>query len=419
MTQRRQRTKPDVPPRKKSCPPPSRFSASLPCNFSSSTGSRPRRCSFVPIPIPPTPSTPWPRRSISTSESWDSTNEKNLGVRLDGGYLELAIKASDDAFAHAFFLAAAHLGVDARAAFGVNRISSVILKVEDHNAIAAQLWPKGYKDKHGHWVETKIRTSTPPTKAAKGVPVFSRPLPGSVTHDGIVAWRPRGKGEALDAELGVEDLEPRAIADTTMDKIARAVAYATLAYWIRVYLDGLPDWGAILTHRVGGWIARLVREGAAINAADKNLAGACWSPKSTTTTSPSTLIAFLGKLGADADLKVTYLTADRELTHSPHAPVSGWNVLEETFGPNGMAGIRRAMKAGIDVGVLERMSERYVLDIASGDYIDRERYAIPKGTALHIRSMRRWFAFTTISSSLSARRNSTRFAFTRRARCAH
>ena len=306
--------------------------------------------------------------------SWDSANENNLGVRLEDGYLELDIKAADDAFAHAFFLAAAHLDVDARAAFGVNQISSIILKVED--PVTAQLWPRGYKDKRGHWTETTVRASTPPTKTVKGLTRYSRPLPGSRTPEGIVAWRPKGKAAALDAELGIEDLESRAIATTNMKSICRAVAFATLAYWIRTYLDGLPAWDVILTRRIGGWIARLVREGAAINAPDKNLEGACWSPIDSSDHALD-LIAFLGKLGADSDLKVAYLQAETALAHNPDAPVSGWRAIEETFGPEGMRGIRRAMKAGSDITVIEQMAERYILDLSAGGYIDRE--AITKG----------------------------------------
>ena len=265
-------------------------------------------------------------------ESWDSASDLNLGVRLEGGYLELNIKAGDDAFAHAFFLAADHLHVDARAAFGVERISSVILKVDDHDSIARQLWPRGYKDKRGHWTETSIKASTPPTKTIKGLSRFSRPLPGSRTPEGIVAWRPKGKAAALDAALGVEDLEPRAIADTTMPEIARAVAFATLAYWVRTYLDGLTEWDAILTRRVGGWIARFVREGAAINAPDKNLEGSCWSPIDSNDHALD-LIAFLGRLGADPDLKVAYLQGETALAHNPDAPIAGWRAIEETLAP--------------------------------------------------------------------------------------
>ena len=309
-------------------------------------------------------------------EGWDSTNDNNLGVRLEGGYLELNIKAGDDAFAHAFFLAADHLKVDARAAFGVERIHAVILKVEDHETIAHQLWPRGYKDKRGHWTETSIKASTPPAKTVKGLSRFSRPLPGSRTPEGIVVWRPKGKAAALDAALGVEDLEPRAIAATTMPEIARAVAFATLAYWVRTYLDGLTDWDAILTRRIGGWIARLVREGAAINAPDKNLEGSCWSPIDAADHALD-LIAFLGRLGADADLKSAYLQGETALAHNPDAPIAGWKAIEETFGPEGMRGIRRAMKAGSDITVIEQMAERYILDLSAGAYIDRDN--ITKG----------------------------------------
>ena len=102
--------------------------------------------------------------------SWDGP-EHNVGVRLENGHLELRIKAGDDAFAHAFFLAAEHLRIDARAAFGVDRISSVILNVEDQELIEpwAPRWPKGFKDKHGHWTETTVRTSSMATKSAKAI----------------------------------------------------------------------------------------------------------------------------------------------------------------------------------------------------------------------------------------------------------
>ena len=206
--------------------------------------------------------------------------ENNVGVRLENGHLELRIKAGDDAFAHAFFLAAEHLRIDARAAFGVERISSVILNVEDQELIEpwAPRWPKGFKDKHGHWTETTVRTSSMPTKCAKAIYRFSKPLPGSITPDGVVVWRPKGKAAALDVDIGIEDLEPRPLAPTGMDVLIRALAYATLAVWVRAYLDGLTDWDASLTRMLGGWIARVEVEGRGINAKGKSLEGICWCP---------------------------------------------------------------------------------------------------------------------------------------------
>ena len=310
--------------------------------------------------------------------SWDGP-EHNVGVRLENGHLELRIKAGDDAFAHAFFLAAAHLRIDARCAFGVDRITSVILNVEDQENIEvwAPRWPKGFKDKRGHWTETAVRTSSLPTKSAKAIYRFSRPLPGSITPEGVVVWRPKGKAAALDLDIGVEDLEPRALAPTGMDVLIRALAYATLAYWIRTYLDGLTDWDSILTRRIGGWIARVEVEGRQINAEGKSLEGICWCPIDTREQALD-LVEFLVKLGASGDLKVAYLHGEAQLIRDPFSKkIASWNAMEESFGVHAKDGIRRAFHAGLDLTVVERISEQYVLDVAASAYIDRE--AIPSG----------------------------------------
>ena len=304
--------------------------------------------------------------------AWDGP-EHNVGVRLENGHLELQIKAGDDAFAHAFFLAAEHLRIDARAAFGVDRISSVILNVEDQELIEpwATRWPKGFKDKRGHWTETTVRTSSLATKSAKAIYRFSKPLPGSITREGVVAWRPKGKAAALDLDIGVEDLEPRALAPTGMDVLIRALAYATLAYWVRTYLDGLTDWDSILTRMLGGWIARAEVEGRGINAQGKSLEGICWCPIDTREAALD-LIEFLGKLGASGDLKVAYLQGEAQLIRDPLAPVAGWNAIGNLFKQEGKQGIRRAFRAGLDLDVIERMSERYLLDISTSVYLDRD-----------------------------------------------
>ena len=304
--------------------------------------------------------------------SWDGP-EHNVGVRLENGHLELRIKAGDDAFAHAFFLAAEHLRIDARAAFGVDRISSVILNVEDQENIEPwePRWPKGFKDRHGHWTETSVKTSSMPTKSAKAIYRFSKPLPGSITSEGVVVWRPKGKAAALDVDIGVEDLEPRALAPTGMDTLIRALAYATLVVWIRTYLDGLTDWDSILTGRIGGWIARVEAEGRGINAKGKSLDGICWCPIDTREAALD-LITFLGKLGASNDLKTAYLQAEAHLIRDPLAPVAGWTAIAGLFGQDGKQGIRRAFRAGLDLDIIERMSERYLLDISTNVYLDRD-----------------------------------------------
>ena len=308
-------------------------------------------------------------------EAW---SDQNLGLRLVAGCLELGIKSGDDAFAHAFFKAADHLKVDARFAFGITRITSVILKVEDQELIDrwAPLWPKGYKDKNGHWTETTVTASSMPAKGAKAIWRHSRPLPGSILGEGVVVWRPKGRGAALDYEMGVEELEPRELAPTGMDTILRAIAYATLTYWVRVYLDGLVDWDVMLTRMLGGWIARIEVEGRAINAQGKSLAELCWCPISTREQALD-LVAYLQTLGASGDLRVAYEQAEAALIRNPDAPVAGWTAIESLFGAHAKQGIRRAIRAGIDLDVIERLAEQYVYEVPSALYIDRD--AIPKG----------------------------------------
>ena len=117
---------------------------------------------------------------------------------------------------------------------------------QENIEIWAPRWPKGFKDKHGHWTETEVRTSSLATKSAKAIYRFSKPLPGSITPAGVVVWRPKGKAEALDLDIGVEELDSRPLAPTGIDTLIRALAYATLVYWIRAYLDGLTEWDSIL-----------------------------------------------------------------------------------------------------------------------------------------------------------------------------
>ena len=136
-----------------------------------------------------------------------------------------------------------------------------------------------------------------------------------------------GKTAAELVEQGIEDLEPRPIASTTMPALVKAIAFATIAYWIDVYLDGLTDWDASLTHSIGGWIARAAMEGAAINAQGKALEGVCWSPLDDSETAAE-LVEFLKGYGATNDLGVAYARASAELERDKTAPVPGWGSIE-------------------------------------------------------------------------------------------
>jgi hypothetical protein len=305
-------------------------------------------------------------------EDWLSPSEdRNLGVRLVDGFVELQIASPDDVWVQSFFTACRSLKIDARAAFGGRGrpITSIILHASQPERWGDR-WPRGHKDKAGQWVETKVAYSAPPTKTARAAFVNSRPLPGSRFGGELIVWRPFGKPETDDGELGLEDLEARELATTNMESICRAVAFATLGYWITVYLDGLADWDQSLTRTLGGWVARQVREGADINARGKSLEGVCWAPVDSSDTAAA-LLAFLGNLGAKNDLGVAFLHAENALDRNQ--PVAGWPAIETLFGPHARVGIRRAFRAGLDVDAIEEMSERYIYDHSTQEYLDRKR----------------------------------------------
>ena len=56
----------------------------------------------------------------------------------------------------------------------------------------------------------------------------------------------------------------------------------------------------------------------------------------------------------------------------PLSPVAGWNAIGTLFKNDSKQEIRRAFRASLDLDIIERMSERYLLDISTNTYLDRE-----------------------------------------------
>ena len=309
--------------------------------------------------------------SIHTDlESW---TDQNLGVRLTDGHFELRISAPDGVWAGCLFEAFDHLRVDARAAYGVNCVTSIIIRIDDPETISKweNRWPAGHDDKAGRRVKTEVVYSVPPTQKTKAIWRTSSPLPGSVIADGIVSWRPKGKKPADLVELGVEDLEARELVATEMESVCRAIAFATLLYWVRIYLDGLTDWDASLTGVIGGWLAKIIPEGQAINAQGRSLEGVCWAPISDAD-SAKTLLTFLQKRAhASGQLGVTFAHAETQLQRHPNARVPGWSNIETTLGVQAKIGLKRAFRAGIDINLIETLAEKYVYDKTDHKYLDR------------------------------------------------
>ena len=273
--------------------------------------------------------------------------------------------------------------VDARAAYGAYCVTSIILRVEDEETIDRwqERWPVGHTDKEGKKVKTQIVYSAPATSRSKAIWRCSAPLPGSIVAGADILWRPAGKRPAADPELGLEDLEYRQLGATTMEAVCRGIAYATLLYWIRIYLDGLEDWDESLTRVIGGWLAKVVLEGQAINAEDKSLEGLCWAPIASTATAADLLVFLQAVAHATSQLGVAFLHAESQLQRNPQAHVPGWSSLENALGVQAKIGVRSAFHAGLDLSVIERMSELYMYDRTSGSYLDRDE--LLKGLAVY------------------------------------
>ena len=296
--------------------------------------------------------------------------ERNLGAELRDGFVELQIKAPDDIW---FKLFASQ--VDARAAWGgyLKPVSSVLFKIADPASVDAWIdrWPRGSRDNSNAWVETKLAITPAPTKRAKLVPRYSSPLPGSRFAGDTIVWRPGGKPAADNQELGTEDLEARPVPATNCETICRAIAFATLGYWIRIYLDGSDHWDESLLRTLGGWMAReAFIDGPAVNAQGKSLEGMCWAPVDSGAAAAE-LIRFLVTLGAPGELEYFFHRAEQDLERS--RPVSGWPAVERTLGVVAKVAIRRAFRAGADTDALEVMSERYAFDTSEHLYVDRDR----------------------------------------------
>ena len=334
-----------------------------------------RRLNIPAVWLKPEGLTTSPEDAVADSVSTDlgAWDNQNLAVRLVDGHIELRLDTPDDVWAEGLFRAFRYLRVDARAAYGVRHVSSILINVEgDSIERWAHRWPKGHIDHQGRKVRTEFRYSAAATKTAKAIYRTSAPLPGSMIDGELVSWRPLGKPPADIIELGLEDLEARPLAATNMESICRGIAYATLLYWIEVNLDGLTEWDASLVRIIGGWLAKIVPEGAAINAAGKSLEGVCWAPIDSPGTAGQ-LVDFLQREGhAPKDLSVNFIHAAGQLERDPSAHVPGWSSLEDALGVQAKMGIRRAFRAGLDLDQIEGLAERYIYDETSHHYLDRE-----------------------------------------------
>ena len=141
--------------------------------------------------------------------AWD---EQNLAVRLVDGHIEVRIESPDDVWVTSLFKAFRFLAVDARAAYGLHHVTSIIISVDDEPERWGQSLAKAaMSTTRGRKVRTEFRYSSGPTKTSKAIyrtsAAFARIH--ACRRDGF-CWRPWGKPPADIIELGISRISSTA-----------------------------------------------------------------------------------------------------------------------------------------------------------------------------------------------------------------
>ena len=91
-----------------------------------------RRLNIPAVWLKPEGLTTSPEDAVADSVSTDlgAWDNQNLAVRLVDGHIELCLDTPDDVWAEGLFRAFRYLRVDARAAYGVHHVSSILINVE-------------------------------------------------------------------------------------------------------------------------------------------------------------------------------------------------------------------------------------------------------------------------------------------------
>ena len=152
-----------------------------------------------------------------------------------------------------------------------------------------------------------------------------------------------------------------------MESICRAIAYATLLYWIEVSLDGLTEWDTSLVRIIAGWLALRSFPRAPLKSTRRARAwrGVCWAPIDSPGTAGQ-LVAFLQGARARAQGGAGRRVHARYMGATGAQPDGACPRLVEPGGrawrsrPRWASGARS--RAGLDLDQIEMLAERYIYD---------------------------------------------------------
>jgi hypothetical protein len=307
----------------------------------------------------------------------------NAGFNLQLGWMDIDIDSDDPEFNHCILSAMDHLKLDTRFKFGrasMKAATHVMVQLgEDESANWEDLskrQPQAFRLGNGKF-HADLR-SFPTGITAQNVAKSAKQtvMPGSIykskTEDNlydISVWYNKYNSPAT----GMGEIASTTPHRVSFNEVVRAVAFGTMAYLLRDKWDkGTRQESA---HKVSGWLARISREGAAINN-NEAISADVFCPVDTDETAASLMEFICEHMGDDEKhmrVRAFYDACDK-LDRNPDAKIPGWPTIEKFLGADGALALRAVFMPGSDVSLLTAFAERYLYDESDNQYLDRVRF---------------------------------------------
>jgi hypothetical protein len=308
----------------------------------------------------------------------DNRQGLNGAITLHQGVIEARIFGPDPSINECFFAACAKLNLSARYAIGRASkpvASSILFKLRDDEAARLADEYSSFKPKAFTIDDTKrgvMLNSAPPAKKGSNAHKVTTLVPGSLLwHDNatdydLLVWRDEsGQRPSLGFKTSPQQVEFFAL--------VRAAAFAAV-----LNLIPTKSWAEYSTRRsFAEWLARVVRDGQAINAnvAFSKSARAIIADPSQAEILLALICESKGFEAHRDECLEMFRFARKRLDADPaRLDVAGWAVIKERFGDQTHKALRQVLNVGADSTLLEDFAERYLFHSGESQFVDRQAF---------------------------------------------
>jgi hypothetical protein len=308
----------------------------------------------------------------------DNRQGLNGAITLHQGVIEARIFGPDDSLARCFFAACAKLGVPARYAIARHSqatAASVLFKLRDDEARRLDDDYSTFKPRSFAIDDTRrgvMLNYAPPVKKGSSAHKVTTLVPGSLLwHDNasdydLLVWRDAsGQKPAARWQTGPAPIE--------FFQIVRAAAYAAILNLVPGQI--WEEYGA--RRSFSEWLARVVRDGQAINAnvAFSKAARAIISEPGQAEILLALICESKGLEALRDECLEMFRFARKRLDADPaRSDVAGWSIIKERFGEQTHKALRSVLNVGADSTLLEDFAERYLFHSGQSQFIDRQAF---------------------------------------------